>query len=132
MLKLFYKKDWLDLKVQLQFEKEKNIKVVSVLKSYENANKELNSKIVNYKKKIISLESIVRQSGIKIKKLNGSTGGLIKENNKLKQEIEDLKSDRYLRKQIPEGKRSNTQKIKVSKVPNTKVQNYMKKELSNE
>lgn len=132
MFKIINNKKFEDLMEQLEVEKIKNKKIVSLLENYENENKRLDSIITTYKRRISLLENNVKATAEKIKKLYGSTGGLIKENNKLKKEIEELKSDRYLRKQIPEGKRPNTQKIKVSKAPNTKVQNYMKKELSNE
>ncbi len=128
MFKIVNKKEYEELIEELAVEKTKNKKIVTVLTTYEKDNKNLETILATYKRRISLLESDVITAGEKIRKLNGSTGGLIKENNKLKKENEELKSDRYLRRTLPEGKRPMIQKTKVTHAPNSKAQSYMRKE----
>lgn len=139
MFKLFYKKEWLKLDKLLEKQRCENQKLKTLLESYESENKRLNSLTIDLNKQITSLRVNLNVANEKIKVLNGSNGGLVMHKNKLLKKVEQLEeqlkesmSNKYVVRKVPSGRKPNFQKTKVSKVPNAKAQNYIKKELINE
>lgn len=116
-MKIFYKKDYLEVAKLLD---EENEKVAELEYAVERLRIQRNSAEleVKYQKEFISkVEEELSKATTKIKELAGAKGGLIKKNNNLikknealKAEIEELKSSRYLVKKLPPQK-SKTQKL---------------------
>lgn len=143
-MKIFYKKDF-----QRVLEEKNNLKkeYEDYKSTRENAINELNNKsyellIENSKLKTLKLD--VDKVKEELRKVNGAKGGLVKENNKLKNiikdkdneiadlkaKISDLQSDRYLIKKIPSGRTKNTLKTKItSSSKESNVIKYVKERL---
>lgn len=118
-----------------------------ILKSSNDTIANQNTKIVYLKEKL-SLKKItendlfskIEELKKELKKINGTKGGLTKENNKLKLENENLKlaivklkddltdamSDKYLRKEIPSGKRPKTQFVCAKQIRSKQVNGILK------
>lgn len=146
-MKIFYKKDFYGVleqknKLKEEFEKYKKI-------SEENINA-LNTKCIEQLKNINILtfqlsdkEEIVKakeELEIKLHKANTSRGGLTKENNKLKNQVETLKcqikekdellSKRYILKIIKPGRTPNTIKTSIKSSANeSRAIKYVKENL---
>lgn len=118
-----------------------------ILKSSNDTIANQNTKIVYLREKL-SLKKItendlffkIEELKKELKKINGTKGGLTKENNKLKLENESLKlaivklkddlkdamSDKYLRKEIPSGKRPKTQFVCAKQIRSKQVNGILK------
>lgn len=130
-MKIFYKKDF-----QRVLGEYKNLQsgYKELLEKYNNndyqyfedyckckdKSERLTKKNEEYKTINATLKNKVIELEAKVKQLNGSKGGykttikkLTKENEELKLMIEDLKSDRYLIKKIPEGRIPKGEMIKA-------------------
>lgn len=124
-----------ELKKEFEQYKEDSEKVINSLERKSFDLLQENSKLKDSKlKQELSLKEEVKNLKLKIDaikddlvKANKSKGGLTKENNKLKKQVEectkeindlkakinDLQSDRYLIKKIPSGRTKNTIKTKI-------------------
>lgn len=95
-----------------------------------------------YHQKMLELkDNDLEQLSAKYRKICCSTGGLRKEINKLINQVEecqkklsekdleiaDLKSDRYLIKKVPAGKKTKTQEMKIYSASSTKKSEIIKK-----
>ena len=118
-----------------------------ILKSSNDTIANQNNELVYLKEKLFlnkitenDLFSKIEELKKELKKINGTKGGLTKENNKLKFENENLKlaivkleddlkdamSDKYLRKVIPSGKRPKTQFVCVKQMRSKQVNGILK------
>ena len=141
-MKLFYKKDYLEKVLEVaKLDKQVKEKNLFIAQLKDN---------LNYKKELLERETRVSnelneellKSSEELKKVLGAKGGLAKENNKLKNIVEELKkekqdlkikleesmTDKYLVKKIPSGKTPNTIKTKVSSPMKSSVRKYMREE----
>lgn len=91
-------------------------------KVYENHIKELKKLVEDATKKVQKREEELRD---KLKIANGAKGGLQRTINKLKKEIEELKSDRYKVRKIRPTKAIN-QKMKTSTYQKSSVKSTLK------
>lgn len=119
----------------------------SVLKSCNDTIENQNTKIIYLKEKL-SLTKInendlmckIQELKKELKRVNCTKGGLTKEKNKLKLENENLRltiiklkenlkdamSDKYLRKKIPSGKRPKTQFVCAKQIRSKQVNGILK------
>ena len=145
-MKIFYKKDFqrvleekYELKKEFEKYKEDSENIINKLQDDWFKHLEEKSKLKDKSLKLDKVNDELKNANVKIdalkdeiKKLSTSKGGLVKENNKLKEDnekmvqeindlkakINDLESDRYLKKTIPSGRTKNTIK--------TSIRNYAK------
>ena len=126
-MKIFYKKDYLKVKKELDevldtisIQYEKIVNLTNENKLYKESHNKL-------KQLTHELDEEIQKLKVEIKSLNCSKGGLTKQINKLKNNTNDLQNekkdlenklaesmtDKYVLKKIPSGRTPNTQKIKA-------------------
>ncbi len=151
-MKIFYKKEYLESKKNLENLRKKfhEINVLSFKQQEEIKSLKEKCKIANafeskYNKQLEvskAYQQICNQKEAQIKNLeknnrslNSARGGLRKkinsletEKKELEEKLKDAMSDKYVRKILPADRTKSNQKIKATKLANSKVQSYMRKE----
>lgn len=126
-MKLSYKKDW-------KIEAEKNKRLQNERNMYKSKVEDLNKRIDVMEIRSNLLEKEKMDLVNKVKELQGSKGGLTKQNNELKRQISELKeklkesmSNKYIVRKIPSGRTPNMQKTRVTKTPKPGISNYIRR-----
>ena len=128
-MKLFYKKDYLRVKEELE---ELTLHMEEAISSIDSQKETIDI----YEETVETMHYKIEDMKKEIKQLKGGKGGFTREINKLKKEKEELEkklaesmTDKYLVKKIRPGKRPNTLKTKVR---NTSGQSNIVKNLHKE
>lgn len=110
--------------IQLQRLDELENKVPSMEIVIASSDKSIKNKMLEIEQ--LKEEKVKLQSDLFQAKLELGTANAQMEEYKM--QIEDLKSDRYLIKKIPSGRKPNTNKTKISKPMSARVTKYMRGE----
>lgn len=142
-MKLFYKKDYLETKSLLNYEKQKRLEEQDkhkeeIIKKTTDCEAKIHNLKTDYEAKIhnlrIDLLHVKSSNGgltIKIKRLTEEKEALKKEKEALKKELDELKSSSYIIKKVRSGRVPKRQQMGIKKSASTipSVRKYMKKEL---
>ena len=141
-MKIFYKKDYERALEEINRLKIQKKAYSDVIEENKKLNEELEtSKLneLNLKDKLKIQEKKIEVLNKEKKALEGAKGGFIKRINELKKanenfqkKLEEYVSNRYLVRKVPSGRTPKGQKMKVTKTVSPKINNYMRKESSEE